>query len=207
MGRERTGPGKRLLFFIALCIGFCGGMTGCGGFHGGWLHSSHEKAKSSLADGKARLARAEALRAKKDFEASLKEAQSVLRDHFTALGDRALFLIGAVAGNPDNPGHDYAASLKAFHKLATGFPASKMRPKATLAAHYVKGLMRQEHTIEKLRAEKTRLKNGLDKCKDRDRALQKELDESRAEIKSLKDQLEKLKQIDLVIEEKKKQVK
>ncbi|MBW2108718.1 MAG: hypothetical protein JRI36_08650, partial [Deltaproteobacteria bacterium] len=124
-----------------------------------------------------------------------------------ALGDRALFLIGAIHGNPENSGHDYAASLKAFQRLQKAFPASRMVERATRAANYVAGLLAQEQVIQKLRSKRARLKKSLEACKGRVKSLQTALDGSEAEIKSLKDQLEKLKQIDLVIEEKKKQVK
>lgn len=207
MGGKRTRQRKLLLFLVTSSIGLCLGVCNCSSLKGPWGNMASTESQRFSGQGEGRLARAKALLGRGRYNDALKDAEQVLNAQPQSLGDEALFLIGLIYSNPGNPEQDYQKSLEHFQRLITKFPSSKMRRQADLMLIYVGELMKTKTRLRKLGKKKGQLEKAIAKEKAKGRELKKEVDGCQAELQKLRDQLEKLKEIDLVIEEKKKQAK
>ena len=217
MGGERTRKGKYFFLYPACCIALLLGIWGCATFPG-W-------AKTPLAKGERRLARAKTLYAKGEYAASLKETHEVLRIYYQTLGNKALMQEGLIYACSKNPEQDYQSSLKSFRRLIKEFPRSKERAQAevwvTLLQEIVdKDVMFQQEIRNKdsgfaeLTKQNSHLEMTLKKEKTRVKELESQVQRLKAQAKrsdveaeKLKEQLLRLKEIDLGIEEKKSQAK
>jgi hypothetical protein len=217
MGGERTRKGKYFFLYPACCIALLLGIWGCAALP--------EWAKTPLAKGERRLARARTLFAKGEYTASLKETHEILRMHPYTLGDKALMQEGLIYACPKNPEHDYQSSLKSFCRLLKEFPRSKERAQAevwvTLLQEIVdKDIMFQqeirnkESGISELTKQNSHLEMTLKKETAKVKELETEVQRLKAqakrsdvEVEKLKEQLLRLKEIDLGIEKKRNQAK
>jgi tetratricopeptide (TPR) repeat protein len=125
------------------------------------------------------------LLARGDFEGSLKEHQKALSlSGENRPGDEALFQIGVIYAHPDNPKKDYEKSLDQFKRLIKNYPESPRLDEARIWA----GIL-QEH--QKLKQANDRLSQANEK-----------LNQS---IENLNQLIQKSKQVDIQIEEKKRE--
>lgn len=121
-----------------------------------------------------------------DYKGALKENQKILSAHNNRPpGDEALFNMGLIYAHNGNPERDYKRSLSLFKRLVKEFPQS---PWARQAKIWIEVL--QEN--EKLRGETEKFNAENEKCN--------------AKIEELNATIKKTKEIDLEIDEKKKEL-
>ncbi|MBW2568345.1 MAG: tetratricopeptide repeat protein [Deltaproteobacteria bacterium] len=148
------------------------------------------------------LEKGEKLIIKGKYKKALAEYKKVLKA-FPGIspGDNALFYIGLILLHPDNPQRDYEKSLISFQRIIREFPRTRLREKAKVLSYVVAELIRSKNDIKKLKESADFLQNKLRKENEKKaNTLKKQL----KEIEGLKEQLKKLKEIDIIIEEKKR---
>jgi len=129
-------------------------------------------------EGQKHLKKAEDYTIKGDYEGAFREDEKVLR-LFPGVspGDIALFHMGLIRAHPNNPQRNYEKALKCFQRLDREFPQSALREKVRVWIGIIDELIRRESKI-------------------------KNLEEA---VSALKKQLNTLKEIDIGIEEKKRE--
>lgn len=208
MGRKRTGKGKYISFFLACCVVSFLGICGCVGPLGTSTNQGGSVTTKSLSENdEGRLSEARALYEHGQYQAALREVEAVLKTHFRSKGDEALFLTGLIYAHSNNPDKNWQESLMYFQKLKEAFPLSSWNKRAELHALLVAHIVEQDRAIDDLKKHNKQLLKKVETGKEKGKELEAEAERLRAETATLKDQLEKLKQIDLVIEEKKNQAK
>jgi chromosome segregation ATPase len=152
------------------------------------------------------------------FEASSRESQVVLRQYSRTHGDRALFQMGLIYLHPKNPNSDYQKSLEYFQRLTEAFPGSNLRSEAEIWILFLQKLSEHEKDIEALKkiwnnkakelAEKqeemNQLTDQVEKLQNQRKSLRSQTETLDQQIKDLKKQIKQLKEIDLGIEEKRR---
>ena len=201
MGRKRTGKWKHVSFFFACSLIFIFGVCGCKGLlrtqsHGDWL-GRH------AGEGHEDLVKARVLLEHGEYEASLREAQALLEAHPRTMGDEALLLKGLIYAHPDNPYKDYRISLEHFERLKQEFPERYTVQLADLLTLFVSDAAKKDDRNGKLKEKTAVLERAIEKEHTKQKKLEQETERLREETRTLKDQLVKLKEIDLVIEQKK----
>jgi hypothetical protein len=141
-----------------------------------------------------------------DYAASLNEAERVLRS-FPEAGDKALFQIGLVQVCPSNPKKDFNEALEAFHRIQKEFPESPLGSEAAVMEMLIQEVLEGEGRLAKLAEENKKLSKQLGLEQEATETLKAEAEAFRVRVEELKGQLLKLKEIDLVLEEKKNQTK
>ncbi len=181
MGKKRKREGKYFFFYPACLLGFillCSGCAHLLNFQKRWEAREY-------------VEKAENLMFKGSYEEAIIENERILSlfPH-SEPGDKALFNLGLIHAYPDNPKRDYKKSLICFQSIINEFLQSKLREKAIVLASIITELIRSDNKIKHLEKTVDCLKNS-----------QKEYEQN---IEKLKKQLRKLKEIDIVIEEKKR---
>ena len=209
MGTKQNGKRKYFLLHLA-CLGLVALVIfGC-------LHLSKKM------EGQQLLEEAMDQMIKRQYAASMENNLTVLNTYPPALADQALFQLGLLYAQPENPHQDYKKSLEAFNKIRSEFPASRLRPQSQLWVRFVKDVIDKQNKITTLNREKVslgetvkqqnielaRLQEKIDANENADLvvSLEQTIDDQKNEINQLLEQIEKLKRVDLVIEEKKKKI-
>ncbi len=137
-------------------------------------------------DAREHLTRGSDLLAHGDFEGSLKENQEVLSlSDKDSRGDEALFNMGLIYAHYEYPKRDYKKSLDLFRRLVKAYPQSPLVVQAKLWIGILQENERLNNELESLNSENKRLSS---------------------EIEKLNKAIEKTKQVDIEIEEKKKEL-
>lgn len=205
MGSERARKRKRLFLCLACSVTMSLAAHGC----------VHFQKKS---EAEQHLAKARLLMSSGKFQASLRENQGVLRRYPKTHGDRALIQMGLIYLHPQNPNADFQRSLKYFQRLTNKFPGSSLTGEAEIWIFWLQKLSEKEKEIETLnricnRKEKelTEKKKDINESKaqverlqNQIKTLQSQKNKLDLQIKDLSEQIKKLKEIDLGIEEKKR---
>jgi chaperonin cofactor prefoldin len=205
MGSKRAGKRKHFFLCLACSIVISLVMDGCVHFH-------------VNKEGEENFERARSLMRQGAFEASLRLTQEVLRRYPQSQGDNALFQMGLIYAHPQNPNSDYQKSLGYFERLKREFPRSDLRSDAELWILVLKEISEKDKDIEILKkiwnqkakevAEKqeevNRLRNQMESLKNQTKSLEDQTGELGQQIKDLQKQIKQLKEIDLGIEEKKR---
>lgn len=112
---------------------------------------------------------AEKLMIKGDFEGALKEDEEVVK-LFPGVspGDSALFHMGLIRAHPDNPQRDYKKALECFRRLDRDFPRSALKEKARVWIGAIDELTRRESRIKDLEKTVSALENRLKALKEID---------------------------------------
>jgi hypothetical protein len=142
---------------------------------------------------------------REDFPSALAEYKTMLRELPVSRRDRALFLIGLLKSDPQNPDRDINGALASFQELTGAYPSSARYDEARILSSLLERIIRleQESTAaaEHIMALKEVCEERTDCCttqKQRTVLL-------RRKVAQLKSQIERLKMIDLGIEEKKRE--
>jgi len=205
MGSERAGKRKHLFLCFACSIVISLATNGCVHFH-------------ITQEGEEDLVRARSLMRQGLFEASLRESQEILRRYPQSQGDNALFLMGLIYLHPQNPNVDYKKSLGYFERLEREFPDSQMGSEAEAWISLLQKSLKTEEDIKALNEaqnlkekEIAKKKQEINKLRDQAESLQKQREvlqrltgELDQQIKDLQKQIKQLKEIDLGIEEKRR---
>ncbi|MDL1967696.1 MAG: hypothetical protein LWW97_03900 [Deltaproteobacteria bacterium] len=181
MGKKRKREGKYLFFYFACLLGFILLCSGC-------THLLNFQKKQEMLE---HVDKAENLMFKGSYEEAIIENERILSlfPH-SEPGDKALFNIGLIHAYPDSPKRNYKKSLICFQSIINDFSQSRLRGQAIVLALIITELIRNDNKIKHLEKTVDCLENG-----------QKEYMQN---IETLKKQLRKLKEIDIVIEEKKR---
>jgi predicted ribosome quality control (RQC) complex YloA/Tae2 family protein len=156
------------------------------------------------------------------YAESMAKNLTVLDNFPHNLADQALFQIGVLYAQPQNPDQDYEKSLGSFNRLLGEFPESRFRNQSQLWILSIRDAIDKKRKIETLHSKNVSLGKTVEqqkneiallqkKIKTRENAdlimsLEKTVEEQKKEINQLLDQIEKLKRVDLGIEEKKQKI-
>ena len=199
MGEKRTRKRKRLFFYCTCFLATLLIGIGCA------ATLNFQKRLQAVES----LEKGEKLIIKREHKKALIEYEKVLRLFpKVSPGDKALFHMGLIRLHPDNPQKDYEKSLISFQRVIHDFSKTRLREKAKVLSYVVAELIRSENDIKKLKESADFLQNRLRKeNEERAKTLKKqlkELEKLKGQLKELKGQLKELKEIDIVIEEKKR---
>jgi hypothetical protein len=194
MGKKQAWKGQHFLLCLA-----------CGLIAGLWLCGCHPLPKKNINfpdqyQGEQQLFRAKALMAAGDFKGAIKKTKKVLNRFPHTHGSKALFQLGLIYANPKNPDADYKTSKKCFGEVMQRSDFSKSDVKDEVVTI--------NFLLQKM-SDKENKKTKIDKQNLQIKKLQEEitqLKDQQEEITQLKDQIERLKEIDLGVEEKKREI-
>ena len=169
------------------------------------------KAKGKIRE---HLIAAQKLLAQGDYEGALKENQEVLLlNDSISPGDEALFNAGFIYAHDGYSKRDHQKSLDQFKRLVKVFPQS---PFAQQANVWIGVLQENERlhreteestkSLRKLQEENERLNRETEELNKSVRKLQQESERLKREIEELNMTLTKSKQVDIEIDEKKKEI-
>ena len=198
MGRERVRPRQYFYFCFALLIS----VAGCS------LQDAGRQRE--LSEG---VTQGNNLLAQKDFDGSLKafyEVWSLARNKPPA--DIAMYSMGLIYAHPQNPKRDLQKAVYSFDQTVRYNPNSALAQQARVwiavlqdaeKAQEELELSRQELDRSKQEAERNRL--AIEKSKQEIERSRVELEKSRQEIERTKQMIEKSKQIDIEIDQKRRE--
>ena len=196
MGKERGKKGKYLFLHSACILMMLLFSAGCAttlNLHKRWQAHKH-------------LDFAEKLIIKGDYELALIEYEEVLGLYPVASpGDKALFHMGLIWANPDNPRKDYNKTLECFQCIVRDFPDSALMEEIMVWVGAINDFISLEGSIKDLEETVGEL---IDKGKDLEETesvLKKKIQDLEGTASALKKQLNALKEIDIGIEEKKRE--
>ena len=162
------------------------------------------------------LAIARLLMSKGFFEEALEKNREVLREYPETLGDRALLQIAVIYAHPSNPAASLQTSGNTLERLVKNYPESDLKIEAET---WLLVLREMKALDESYNNKTSELKRKIDllevqdneknaKLKDLNRekqVLQSRLNELTKEVNQLEALLDRLKNVDIGIEEKKRQ--
>ena len=189
MGRKYSRQRKHFFLYIACWISFWLAGTGCAPYYNlyndePFSFDQHSEANRLLLEAKLSFSRG-------DFLTSLKINQELLNRFPQKYGSHALYMMGLIYANPENTYVNYEISIHFFKKLVKEYPESAFKDKAKI---WIWLLHQNMDYAEK-----------VDKKNKRIDLLENELKTQKKEIINLQNQIKRLKEIDLGIEEKKRE--
>ncbi len=202
MGPKQDRHRKHVHFCLAGCLTATLMLLGCIYYPERWISEEH-------------LALSRYYLEKGDFQRALKESNASYRLFPQSLGDEALYVRGLVWAHPANPEQNYGKAKEAFSTLLRKYPQSPIKSQAEAWILVIRELQNSQSILKKAENENDRLKNELKKNRAGSRHLQQQYSQKIAareqQIKDLeqrigllKRNLDQLKQIDLKIEDKKR---
>ena len=199
MGRERTGSGKQVYF----CIALLSLLVGCSVVSNWRERQEIQKSMSN----------AESLWTRGDYDGSTKEYQRALRlAQGQAPADTALFKLGLIYSDPQNPKRDDQKGIHSFAELLAAHPESPLAVQAKIWVALLDEKERSKQEIEKSKQaiersdqEIERLKQLIEKSKQEVEKSKQEVEKSKQVVEKSKQALEKANQVDIEIEQKKRE--
>ena len=177
MGRKRTRSRKYIYFSITGLILLL--FLGC---------TSLERVKINIMEreeGDQYLLHSQKLLYQGDYEGALRECQKVLSLLSPrSPNDKALFNMGLIYAHPENPKKDYRKSLDSFKKMAKDYPQSPLVDQAKIWMGVLLENEKLNQTNEKINQRNEKLNQVIEK---------------------LNQVIERSKQVDIEIEEKKRE--
>jgi hypothetical protein len=189
MGRKYSRQGKHFFLYVACWIGFLLVVTGCIPYYN--LYNEDPFSIHQYTEANALLLDAKVSFSNGDFLTSFKKNQELLNRFPQKYGEHALYMMGLIYANPDFTYVNYEISIYFFKKLIQKYPISVFKNKAKTLIWLINQNMEYAKNIDK-----------------RDKkisSLEKELQTEKKQITDLQNQLKRLKEIDLGIEEKKRE--
>lgn len=202
MGGKYTGSGKHLYVFTAYLIILL--HSGCAPI----LQDISEWTEAWQS-----LLRSRQYHAQGDYPAAIKENQRVLSlTPDSSPGDEALFNLGLIYAHTENPGRDYEKSLAFFKKMLQDFPQSSLLKQASTwvvvleeKERFNKELDEVGRIIAKSKEENKRLKERIKELTRTIEQSKREKERLNKKIEGLNHMIEKSKQVDIEIEQKKRE--
>ena len=181
-------------------MGILGGLTACAGFpqlgqdrdgpHIAWEHLE-----------------------RREFALALTANDAYLQNPGVAHKDRILFQRGVIYCHPDNPAKDDALAIENFTRILKDYPNSDRVPETEVLLAGLQRIAAHQQAIVKLEADHQQVARRLTKeiAKNSDlgadiESLKKENIRLKDQVQQLKVQLEQLKDVDIGIEEKKREM-
>ncbi len=215
MGTKRAWKGKYFFLYLAYFAIAGLGIFGCSSLS----KNNHYIAKKPL--GEKRLVKAKVMLANGNYDGSFKEAREILNRYPVTYGSQALFLMGLIYAHTDNPEFSYRKSKDFFQKLIErhDFNKSNLKGEVEILTFLIQKMIDKENKSAKI----SKLQNHVNKLQKQVNEMQKQTDnqkttqdeisklqnqtsELQSQIMMLKDQIKRLKEIDLGIEEKKREI-
>ncbi len=189
MGRKYSRQRKHFFLYIACWISFLLAGTGCTPYYNlyndePFSFDQHSEANQLLLEAKLSFSSG-------DFLTSLKKNQEMLNRFPQKYGSHALYMMGMIYANPENTYVNYEISIHFFKKLVKEYPQSVFKDKAKIWIWLLHQNMDYAEKVDKKNKQIDLLEN--------------ELKTQKKEIINLQNQIKRLKEIDLGIEEKKRE--
>lgn len=189
MGRKFSRQRKHFFLYIASWISFLLAGTGCTPYYS--LYSEEPFSFYQLTEANQLLLDAKLSFSRGDFLTSLNKNQELLKRFPLNYGEHALYMMGLIYANPEYTYVNYEISIHFFKKLIKDYPKSVFKNKAEIWIWLLNQNMDFAEQIDK--------KNKNIKI------LQNKLKTEKKESVNLQNQIKRLKEIDLGIEEKKRE--
>ena len=189
MGRKYSRQRKRFFLYIACWISLLLAGTGCAPYYN--LYNDEPFSFDQYSEANQLLLEAKLSFSSGDFLTSLKKNQEMLSRFPQKYGSHALYMMGLIYANPENTYVNYEISIHFFKKLVKEYPESVFKDKAKI---WIWLLNQNMDYAEK-----------IDKKSKRIDLLENELKTEKKQIINLQNQIKRLKEIDLGIEEKKRE--
>ena len=189
MGRKHSRQRKHFFLYFACWLSFFLVVAGCVPFQKS--DRGEQLPLPTPSEEKQLLLRAKSSFSRGDFLTSIKENQEILNRFPEKYGDHALYAMGLIYAYPEYPDANYETALTFFKKLIREYPESVFKNQAKIWISILN--QTAEHETEK------------DKNKKQMDLLERALNAEKKQIKNLKNQIKSLKEIDLGIEEKKRE--
>lgn len=186
MGGKHSRQKQHFFLYIACWLSLSLAGTGCASFQK--LYGEEQLSLQQASEEKQLLLRAKLSFASGDFSTSITENQEILNRFAQKYGDHALYAMGLIYAYPEYPDVNYETSKNFFKKLIREYPKSVFKSQATIWISLLNQILENKHEIDKKIAF---LKNEL-KAQDK-------------KVRDLLNQIKSLKEIDLGIEEKKRE--
>ncbi len=190
MGGQHPRQRKHIFLYFACWLGLLLVFTGCAPLYsqqydeeGGLFHQTTEASRL--------LSEAKSSFAKGDFSASFKKNREILTRFPQKYGDRALYMMGMIYADPEYIYAKHEISVYYFDRLVKEYPKSRFNNQAKIWI----GLLQQNMDYA------NRVDNNIKQIS----SLKNELSSQKKQIKNLLNQIKQLKEIDLGIEEKKRE--
>jgi tetratricopeptide (TPR) repeat protein len=189
MGRKYSRQGKHFFLYIACWISLLLAGTGCAPYYN--LYNDNPFSFSQYSEANQLLFQAKSSFASGDFLTSLKKSQEMLNRFPQTYGEHALYMMGLIYANPEYTYVNYDISIHYFKKLVEEYPESVFKNRAEIWI----SLLNQNMDYAKM----------IDKKNKRISFLENKLGIEKKEIINLQNQIKRLKEIDLGIEERKRE--
>ena len=189
MGGKYSRQRKHLFLYIACWISLLLAGTGCVPYYN--LYNDEPFSFQQNSEANQLLLEAKLSFSSGDFLTSLKKNQEMLNRFPQKYGSHALYMMGLIYANPEYTYVNYDISIHFFKKLVKEYPESVFKDKAKIWIW----LLNQNMDY----AEKNDKKNK------RIDLLETELKTEKKELINLQNQIKRLKEIDLGIEEQKRE--
>ena len=189
MGRKYSRKRKHFFLYIACWISLLLAGTGCTPYYN--LINDDPFSFSQYSEANQLLIQAKSSFASGDFLTSLKKNQEMLNRFPQTYGEHALYMMGMIYANPEYTYVNYDISIHFFQKLVKEYPESVFKNRAEIWI----SLLNQNTDYAKTIDEKNK----------RVSFLENKLGIEKKEIINLQNQIKRLKEIDLGIEERKRE--
>jgi hypothetical protein len=189
MGRKYSRQRKHFFLYIACWLSFLLAGTGCVPYYN--LYNEDPFSLHQYSEANQLLFQAKLSFSNGDFLTSLKQSQEMLNRFPQKYGEHALYMMGLIYANPEYTYVNYEISIHFFKKLVKEYPKSVFKDKANI---WIWLLNQNMDYAEK-----------IDKKNKRNAFLEKQLGTEKKQIINLQNQIKRLKEIDLGIEEKKRE--
>jgi len=189
MGRKYSRQRKHFFLYIACSISFLLAGTGCVPYYN--LYNDDPFSLPQYSEANQLLLQAKSSFANGDFLTSLTKNQEMLNRFPQKYGEHALYMMGLIYANPEYTYANYDISIHFFKKLVKEYPESVFIVKAKI---WIRLLNQNIEYAEKIDKENKRID-----------LLENDIKTEKKEIINLQNQIKRLKEIDLGIEEKKRE--
>ena len=210
MGAKRSRKRKHVLLHLTCYMIVSFGFGGCS-MSTNLLSGENHKRVTRISPQSKQIDDARKLLVAGKFDAALAKSEDVLKRYPDSNADRAIFQIGLIFAHPDYSRSDPRKSLKYFLNLQDKFPASTLNPETGVWIAVLREYIRQNTELTALyknsNKEMERLSRQIDHLKANLKARQKQITEVNAKAEKLQKQIILLKEVDIVIEEKKRKLK
>lgn len=140
------------------------------------------------------------------FDDVIKESERALAaDDSNVSADTALFTLGMAYAHPRNPAQNLAAAKKTFATLLRDYPASPWATQAKVWLEVVREREALGEAVSKLQADTSFLEQVNKRLKDEQEASLQAQKKLRDENENLQQVIRRMKQVDIEIEEKKRE--
>ncbi len=190
MGGQHPRKRKHIFLYLACWLGLLLVFTGCTPLYSQQYDEEEGLFQKTTEAGKL-LSEAKSSFATGDFSTSFKKSREILTRFPRKYGDRALYLMGMIYADPEYLYAKHEISVYYFDRLVKEYPESAYKNQAKIWI----GLLRQNMDYAK----------SVDKNIKQISSLKNELRSQKKQINNLLNQIKQLKEIDLGIEEKKRE--